>query len=63
MTLYYSGSVFSGGHPENLVPGISVMMTYHEIRNRVAKQQKRFKRLLKQRKKDERGLREGGGRP
>lgn len=49
MVIFYSGSVYSGGHPEDHLKKVSVMLTYIEVHKDVAKQGRRFNRILKQR--------------
>lgn len=50
MLIYYSGSVYSGGHPEELLPRVNIMLTFHEIHNKIAKQDKRMDRVAESRK-------------
>lgn len=55
MILYYSGGSAGGNLPEEVLTKaedeVSVMLTYHEIREKNSSTVKRFKRHRKQRRK------------
>lgn len=51
MIIFHSGSTYDGGDPERLVPGSDVMLTFFEINKPVAKQDQRFRKIVKARRK------------
>lgn len=50
MIIYFSGSMYDGVHPEDIVSRPNIMMSYWEVRDNKVKQKDRFLSLRRERK-------------